>query len=175
MKCNNCPLNGVNLKCIVEITGHTPYCNKTNPEHPDYDDRMVDSVINNSKDIAIQMNSGSNIELEYKIPEAAPPLVNKIINYGQALINHILTGAHIVKDEIQKERLNQCETCELYFDKEARVCNHKKCGCPVDKKVRWSSESCPIGRWESEKDSTSYYNSDCGCGQQKTPAQGEGN
>lgn len=169
MKCNNCPLKDSNLQCIVEITGHTPYCDKTNQNHPEYDERMVDSVVKNSKDIVKNMKSDGLGGFAYKQP-AAPPLIGKIMNYGEAMARHIFTGSHIVKDEVQKTRLNMCESCELYFDREKRVCNHEKCGCPVDKKVKWASESCPIDRWGTEKDLTSYSNSDCGCGQQKTPA-----
>lgn len=74
-----------------------------------------------------------------------PSLGRRAGNFAGAVIQHVASGLRIASAETQAARLALCQTCELLTA--ARKCAHAKCGCPVDKKVRWQSQRCPLDKW----------------------------
>lgn len=76
---------------------------------------------------------------------ALPSLAQQAINYGKALARHALNPGKLPEVEV-KRRLQVCEGCE-WFRPEDRRCAHTSCGCFLDVKATWASESCPIGGW----------------------------
>lgn len=76
-----------------------------------------------------------------------------------ALIDHVLSGSTLASPQLLSHRLNVCERCRL-MNPERRVCN--ACGCHVDLKATWETETCPKGFWEGKKEATS--SGGCGCG-----------
>lgn len=87
----------------------------------------------------------------------APGIIEKAKNYSKALVKRVSTGLHDCPQEVQEERISICNSCPFLTDK--RECS--VCGCPVDIKTKWASESCPASpsKWSE------YSNSKkCGCG-----------
>ena len=50
-----------------------------------------------------------------------------------------------VEDEVFKERLHTCHTCENF--NVMGLCKH--CGCVMMLKAKLSSSSCPDGKWDA--------------------------
>ena len=75
-----------------------------------------------------------------------PGLARRIVNLGTATARYAMSGFHRVSDAECDARLAicvQCPSCEV-----ARmICREKSCGCYLQTKVRWASESCPRGFW----------------------------
>jgi hypothetical protein len=97
-----------------------------------------------------------------------PSIVRKAMNYGASLLKYKLAGSPTTPTEIQNERLTICESCDR-LEPISRSCY--ECGCPVDEKVKWGTERCPLGKWEAVVDSkiqpTEPHDSSsagCGCG-----------
>ncbi len=65
----------------------------------------------------------------------------KLIKFIIALLKFILYGEEVTQEE-KNIRLNICNTCAF---KHYNKCG--KCGCYLDKKTSWSSESCPENKW----------------------------
>lgn len=65
----------------------------------------------------------------------------KILRFILALIRFILFGEEVTR-EVKDQRLSICQTCPMKQDKK---CGY--CGCYLDKKASWSSESCPENKW----------------------------
>ncbi len=56
---------------------------------------------------------------------------------------------YFVKNEIRKERLDLCKSCEHYF-KPTGTC--KKCGCFMRIKTTLAYTECPIGLWQKTEE-----------------------
>jgi len=56
---------------------------------------------------------------------------------------------YFVKNEIRKERLDLCKSCEHYF-KPTGTC--KKCGCFMRIKTTLAYTECPIGIWQKTEE-----------------------
>lgn len=80
-----------------------------------------------------------------------PSKIKKAITFGKALVNRIKTGSKDVNDAVYQARLDICNRCEFLEGKDCLLC-----GCPVDKKAKWASESCPAkpSRWEARQEGT---------------------
>jgi len=50
----------------------------------------------------------------------------------------------IVSDDVQKERMDTCVSCEHFF-KITRQC--KKCACFMDIKTTLQNAQCPLNKW----------------------------
>ena len=76
-------------------------------------------------------------------------IVSKAIHYGEAVVKHALDGFTHAPEDVQKERLDTCLSCPLLIKGECGVC-----GCPVEVKVKWASESCPAtpSKWSVYKE-----------------------
>jgi len=77
-------------------------------------------------------------------------IISKAIHYGEAVIKHAIDGFTNVPEDVEKERLDTCLSCPLLVKGECGIC-----GCPVESKVKWASESCPAhpSRWGTYKES----------------------
>jgi hypothetical protein len=65
----------------------------------------------------------------------------RAIRFIIALFKFILWGEEVTSDEKQA-RLEICGSCELRMGKRCG-----ECGCYLEKKASWSSESCPENKW----------------------------
>lgn len=91
----------------------------------------------NSKDVLMNKCSKCNSSI-----------MQKAINFSGALARHVADGLVYTPEEVREERLNICRQCP-YRDPNSHVmiCTHKDCGCYLDSKVAWASETCPDGLW----------------------------
>lgn len=78
---------------------------------------------------------------------AFPSIITQAITFGQSLLKYKLAGSPNVLEDVFQKRIDLCESCE-FLEKESRRCF--KCGCPVEEKALWATESCPIGKWQQE-------------------------
>jgi len=65
----------------------------------------------------------------------------RILRFLKALAKYILSGK-TVSNDVYKFRLNICNVCK---DKCGKTCCI--CGCYINKKAKWSTESCPKNKW----------------------------
>jgi hypothetical protein len=87
----------------------------------------------------------SLIELD-RLKIIDPGIIRKVANFSRAVVEDVKTGRKRVSNEVRTHRMTICRSCELYNLKKG-TCKHPKCGCVMQKKTRWSSSECPIGRW----------------------------
>jgi len=71
-----------------------------------------------------------------------PNWLEKARGFLSALSDHISTGAAKTPEQIYQQRLRICALCEK---RDGAVCS--ACGCPIFRKARWLSSSCPLGKW----------------------------
>ena len=91
-----------------------------------------------------------------------------IIDLYNSTIKYIEDGAIDVSEDIFNNRISICSSCHLY-DVNRKKCT--KCGCFLDIKARWATESCPLGKWEelskeeiSSTSNPSFFAKPGGCG-----------
>lgn len=83
-----------------------------------------------------------------KRSEDGPGFAQKVKNFAQASIEHMLKGMPMCSDEQIIERHNICLGCEYFKDD---TCT--KCGCPLIRnkqfvsKLAWADQECPVGKW----------------------------
>ena len=84
-------------------------------------------------------------ERDALIHEARLPSTLKMAgNFAKAVGKHIGNGLKKVDISEYQRRLNVCNDCEL---RRRTRCTHEECGCFIDKKAWWDSESCPMNKW----------------------------
>ena len=71
----------------------------------------------------------------------------KILNFINSINNYIDSGMLNVSDEIFINRISICKRCDK-FDKDLNRC--LECGCFLYIKARWSTEKCPLDKWDPE-------------------------
>lgn len=71
-----------------------------------------------------------------------PPTWKQIWTYSKALVKDAANGFGTASEEVQEQRLAICSTCPF---RNGTACG--RCGCPLDKKVSYPRESCPVGHW----------------------------
>lgn len=103
-----------------------------------------------------------------EIPEAVPEqieeknIIQKAVSFAGSAINHAKNGFRDASIQTINKRLSICKNCDFYQDGSC-----KQCGCNLNVKVTWASESCPIGKWTTEI--IGYSPRTCGeCGKKKT-------
>jgi hypothetical protein len=74
--------------------------------------------------------------------KAVPSVGRRVATFAKALGKFALSGGSLADEETYQRRLTTCDTCPLRNDSRCGAC-----GCPVDKKASWASESCPVGNW----------------------------
>lgn len=72
----------------------------------------------------------------------------KAMNYALAVVRHVADGMAAAAEADYEARLDVCRTCELRT--EGWECRHPNCGCRLERKAAWRSESCPIGKWPGD-------------------------
>ena len=82
----------------------------------------------------------------------SPGIARRLRNYTTALAQWAAQGCPVREpDEVERLRAI-CRACDWY-NPEEKTCSHLKCGCAVGEpgalgdKLKWSTESCPIGKW----------------------------
>jgi hypothetical protein len=87
-----------------------------------------------------------------------PSNLDKAVNFTKAVLEHAKSGFSEVDQMTQEQRLYKCKTCNeetgnSYYDENNGdpICQHKGCGCHLNEKVKWSTQSCPIKRWLEEE------------------------
>lgn len=63
--------------------------------------------------------------------------------------NALNTGALLVSDEVQNQRMEVCRSCEKYDETQNRC---KECGCFLEHKTKFSLDSCPLDKWGESKE-----------------------
>lgn len=71
----------------------------------------------------------------------------KIATFVKALFKHAKNGFKVVPNATYIRRVSTCLECPKY-KAEDDTCG--VCGCYIDKKALWDSESCPDNRWKYE-------------------------
>ena len=91
-----------------------------------------------------------------------------IKSFINSLYDHAIDGFSCVDSDSKECRINICKSCE-YFNIKFVKCNY--CGCFLDIKTSWATESCPLGKWgelsKEEISSTpnpSFFAKPGGCG-----------
>lgn len=77
-----------------------------------------------------------------------PGWTTRSANLGKAVARWALAGFPTVTDAVYRQRLDQCQACELLVDD--TKCSHPQCGCFVARKASLATEACPIGKWTAE-------------------------
>ena len=65
----------------------------------------------------------------------------KVVRFIWALVKYILVGGK-VSQEVYDDRLKTCSSCEHLKDTQCGIC-----GCYVNLKAKWSTETCPKNKW----------------------------
>jgi len=90
-----------------------------------------------------------------------PSLLTRVINFTTAATKHAVAGNPVVSEEILKERLSICKSCELFkpnANTVGGVCTHATCGCNIQdnlnylNKIAWADSFCPIKKWDRVDD-----------------------
>jgi hypothetical protein len=76
-----------------------------------------------------------------------PGLIAKAASLATAVVKHVADGARKASPEAQADRKAICISCPM-LDAARDRCN--SCGCRLDLKRSWASESCPDGKWGVE-------------------------
>ena len=86
-----------------------------------------------------------------KEQQQPPSVIQKASNFAIASAKYARSGFKKVSAEVKEGRLATCN----------------KCGCPLNVKTEWATESCPIGKWSSTFGQSVFGG--CGsCGKKKT-------
>ena len=59
-------------------------------------------------------------------------------------VKWIKAGMPFLPEEVSKERLDLCKSCDFYIGERC-----SKCGCQMRVKTTLATSSCPIGKWEA--------------------------
>lgn len=77
-----------------------------------------------------------------------PGWTTRLANLGKAVTRWGLAGFPTVTDTVYRQRLDQCQSCELLVGD--TKCSHPQCGCFVARKASLATEACPLGKWPAE-------------------------
>ena len=69
-----------------------------------------------------------------------PGKLKKLSNFTLAAAKFAAGGFIESSKEVYDSRVLTCLACK-YYDLDTDDCN--KCGCPIEVKAKWSTESCP--------------------------------
>lgn len=74
-----------------------------------------------------------------------PNMMIKSYNLLKAVSKRVLGGLENVDEVTFYDRVHTCSRCD-YFDHVEKECI--TCGCPIETKASWKTESCPHNKWE---------------------------
>lgn len=77
---------------------------------------------------------------------SGPGVLRRAWNFGKAVVRHVADGAEQVDESTLQARLDACRVCPS-CDLERMVCREPECGCLLQIKATWRSESCPRCKW----------------------------
>lgn len=77
-----------------------------------------------------------------KDKDTPPGPAAKLLTFGKAVIRHAADRGKPAAPEVKAARLALCTLCEHRADDKCG-----KCGCVIDWKTGWASESCPADKW----------------------------
>jgi hypothetical protein len=70
-----------------------------------------------------------------------------IVNSSTKIAAQVVSGGDImVSDDVRKMRILTCIHCDLFDEQSARC---TECGCFIETKSKFTTESCPLGKWEN--------------------------
>lgn len=77
-----------------------------------------------------------------------PRLARRVLNYGEAVVKHVIAGAkHATSTEAsRRESVCRSNICGYFRASDATCAD---CGCPLRNKTAWSEQRCPLGLWDS--------------------------
>tara|TARA_R110000744_G_scaffold36130_6_gene83544 strand:- start:1047 stop:1283 length:237 start_codon:yes stop_codon:yes gene_type:complete len=73
-----------------------------------------------------------------------PGKLKKLSNFTLAAAKFAAGGFIKSPKEVYDSRVLTCLACK-YYDADKDEC--KICGCPIETKAAWSTESCPKNKW----------------------------
>lgn len=71
-----------------------------------------------------------------------PNLAKRAWTFAVALKDYVKTGMNNVEESVYAKRMSICDGCS-----ERKGNNCGSCGCHLPTKCKWSTSSCPIGKW----------------------------
>ena len=78
-----------------------------------------------------------------------PSSVKMAGNFAKATVKHIGNGMKKVDLPMYQRRLHVCNGCVPPDGLRVKNrCTHESCGCFIDTKAWWSSEKCPLDKWQ---------------------------
>ncbi len=89
-----------------------------------------------------------------------PSIFDQAKNLLTSTVKHVVGGLPQTSDPTQLRRLEICRSCDRYNQNDPDNPRCNECGCFLKVKTSWAGESCPLGKWSSEKISN---NEDCDC------------
>lgn len=128
------------IRCACQIHTRFQYLIAQDP------DRYIPAVMASSRALAGLPPDPNAVSSPPSREPAPPPLGRQVVNFVRAQIRHVADGRVKASPELLAARLAVCETCPL-LRRSDRRCTAISCGCPVDAKATYRSESCPHGRW----------------------------
>jgi len=75
-----------------------------------------------------------------------------LANFSWELVQYITQNRDavlFVSDEVYKERVEICKTCDKFAEFE-NMCT--ECGCYIPAKAKIILDSCPLAKWSADKD-----------------------
>lgn len=106
---------------------------------------------------------------EKKYP-SLPEQGKNLAKFAWDLLNYITDNEEkvlFVKDEVYKERVTICRSCEKFDELENRCV---ECGCYVPAKAKMILDSCPLEKWAADSQSweENFSNIETGLGLDST-------
>tara|TARA_R100000406_G_scaffold88393_1_gene73708 strand:- start:531 stop:875 length:345 start_codon:yes stop_codon:yes gene_type:complete len=100
-----------------------------------------------SKPVTVDPKKGFSVpKTEPVKKESGPSLVQKALNFGEAIVEHVADGMTKVSKNELSARLTICGKCVHNIN---GTCN--QCGCILTTKASWRSSECPKGFWPNVK------------------------
>lgn len=91
-----------------------------------------------------QRNAGVCDRADPSSPKHNPGILEKIVNFAVAVVQHVAAGSPTAAPEQTAERLAICQECE-HHDPDRDRCS--VCGCGLSLKASWADQSCPLEKW----------------------------
>lgn len=78
------------------------------------------------------------------VQQVAPGVFQMASTFTQSMAKFAAGGFQTTRDDMQKARLETCQTCAHRQHNRCVLC-----GCIISLKVKMPHEHCPIGKWEN--------------------------
>lgn len=143
-----CPLAGFCDRHGVQKSAHYHKLCQNNPKYFNLWEKCRGPNQNPAN--CIKQSSNEIVEFKPETTVAEPGTEQKLPstmemarNFISSAAKHVKNGMKNVSQELHQERLAICQECPHLLNNTR--CG--KCGCFVESKAKWSSSSCPIGKW----------------------------